>query len=543
MEIEPVVAESSLSHSPGAADTAQMPERRIATVLMLDVVGSTDVAAQLGDARYRELSSRFNGIVRAALKRFGGREEDHAGDGFFATFTQPDRAIRCAAVLADDVRALGIEIRSGIHTGQTEDQAGKTHGIAVVIGARVMSLADAGEILVTSTTRELTTGSGFGFEDFSAHELKGVPGTWQVFAVTAVDGAERGLPLPAAEAAERRAAIEPATGRERPRRAALIAGGLAGLLTVGAIAFAMTRREEPPPEVLSHAVVEVDPERDPSIIKSIAIPVEQHGGPAIGPPAAAHPIVVGQGGVWSVRFRSLYHVDPSRSEVRKRITLQAPISFTFNLAEGADKIWVVFDGGLIEVNPATDGQRRVTSFGSPQAALAPASVAFGGRFVWVGLGNGQLIRLDPRTDHVVTRTGLDPIDAIAFGHDSVWTLDVVGETLSTYDPDTMRPRSEVTVGGADAIVVGDSAVWVLSRSLGTLTRIDTSTTEAAGVVQVGPTPTGLAAGAGAIWVGDEDGVIRRIDEDTRRGPTIQFGAEIRGLAFDDDTDTLWVDVA
>src|SRR5919106_3441696 len=195
-----------------------MPGRRIATVLMLDVVGSTHVAAQLGDARYRELSSRFNRLVRAALKRFGGREEDHAGDGFFATFPQPDRAIRCAASLADEVRALGIEIRSGIHTGQTEDQAGKTHGIAVVIGARVMSLAGAGEILVTSTTKELVTGSGFGFEDLSAHELKGVPGSWQVFALTTLDDEPVAGPLPAAEAAERRRAITPLSERQRSRR-------------------------------------------------------------------------------------------------------------------------------------------------------------------------------------------------------------------------------------------------------------------------------------------------------------------------------------
>ena len=86
-----------------------MPGRRIATVLMLDVVGSTHIAAQLGDARYRELSSRFNRLVRVSLKRFGGKEEDHAGDGFFATFSQPDRAIRCAAALAEEVRSLGIE--------------------------------------------------------------------------------------------------------------------------------------------------------------------------------------------------------------------------------------------------------------------------------------------------------------------------------------------------------------------------------------------------------------------------------------------------
>ena len=95
-----------------------MPERRIATVVMLDVVRSTEIAAQLGDARYRELSSRFGRSVRAGIKRFGGREEDNAGDGFFATFPQPDRAIRFATSLAEDIRAFGIEIRSGIHTGR-----------------------------------------------------------------------------------------------------------------------------------------------------------------------------------------------------------------------------------------------------------------------------------------------------------------------------------------------------------------------------------------------------------------------------------------
>ena len=299
-----------------------MPGRRIATVLMLDVVGSTHVAAELGDARYRELSSRFNRSVRASLKRFGGKEEDHAGDGFFATFPQPDQAIRCAAALAEEVRSLGIEIRSGIHTGQTEDQAGKTHGIAVVIGARVMSLADAGEILVTSTTKELTTGSGFGFEDFSAHELKGVPGTWQVFAVTAVDGAERGLPLAAAEAAERRATIEPGAGRERPSRKALIAAGLALLVAVVGVAFAITRGRPGSPArtrstaALSEVVVQVDPEREPPILKSIPVPVPRVSTPGVTLPTSAHSMVVGQGGVWTVRFHYLFHVDPSRSEVR-----------------------------------------------------------------------------------------------------------------------------------------------------------------------------------------------------------------------------------
>jgi class 3 adenylate cyclase/streptogramin lyase len=525
-----------------------MPGRRIATVLMLDVVGSTHVAAELGDARYRELSSRFNRSVRASLRRFGGKEEDHAGDGFFATFPQPDQAIRCAAALAEEVRSLGIEIRSGIHTGQTEDQAGKTHGIAVVIGARVMSLADAGEILVTSTTKDLTTGSGFGFEDFSAHELKGVPGTWLVFAVTAVDGADRGLPLAADEAAERRAKIDPGAGRERPSLKAMIAAGLALLVAVAGVAFAATRgRPGSPPrtrstEALSEVVVQVDPEREPPIVKSISVPVPRVSVPGVTLPTSAHSMVVGQGGVWTVRFRYLFHVDPSRSELEDRLPLEFGISFSVNLAEGSDKIWVAYDGGLDEVNPATGEQREavVSATNRPVAN----DVAVGAGSVWLGGSDGRLVRFDPVTGRDLARRGLDPIDAIAFGHGSVWTADTVGGTVTRYDPGTMRPIEKIVMPtAADYLVSGDVAVWALSTSVGTLSRIDPLTNDVAIAGQVGENPSGLAAGSGAVWVGDEDGIIRRVDEDTRLVTKIPFGAEIRALAFDKETDTLWVDVA
>jgi class 3 adenylate cyclase len=527
-----------------------MPERRIATVLMLDVVGSTHIAAQLGDARYRELSSRFNRLVRAALKRFGGKEEDHAGDGFFATFPQPDRAIRCAAALAEDVRSLGIEIRSGIHTGQTEDQAGKTHGIAVVIGARVMSLADAGDILVTSTTKELVTGSGFGFEDFSAHELKGVPGTWQVFAVTAVDGAERARPLPAAEAAERLSTIQPPTGSSRPRRPTLVVGALAGLVTIGAVAFAATRGQQPeepdrtgstgPP---SGAVVQVDPERAPPIVKSIPVPVPRVRVPGVTLPTSPLSMVVGQGGIWTVRFRDLFHVDPSRSEVRTRITLETRgPPFSANLAEGSDKIWFAYDNGLIEVNPATDEQRPVIPFSL--GGYGSSDVVAGGGFVWFGTSDGRLVRFDPATGQDRTRTGLDPIDAIAFGHGSVWTVDTVAGTVGRYDPETMRPVAEIDMPTDPAYLVsGDVAVWALSLSVGTVSQIDPATNDVRYQVAVGADPSGFAVGSGAVWVGDEDGIIRRVDEHTRQVMEIPFGAEVRALAYDEETDTVWVDVA
>ncbi len=530
-----------------------MPERRIATVLMLDVVGSTNVATQLGDARYRELSSRFNRIVRAALKRFGGREEDHAGDGFFATFTQPDRAIRCAAALASDVRALGVEIRSGIHTGQTESQEGKTHGIAVVIGARVMSLADAGEILVTSTTKELVTGSGFGFEDFSAHELKGVPGPWQVFAVTEVDDRERGRPLPAAEAAERLAAVHPSTGRERPPPKKLIAVGSGLLALVAVIAFAVTRDDSIPPrskgptgsEVpASESVVQIDPATG-DVLASIPAPVPQTLRPGNTPPTSAHPMVVGQGGVWTIRFLgSLYHIDPQRLEVRTRMELLNPgIAVSFNIAEGLDAIWVAIGGSLVRVNPATDQQESVLRIPASGTGFT-SDVAVGGGYVWLSTGGGRLLRLDPRTGRRRWEVGLDPIDTIAFGHDAVWTADSFGGTVTRYDVDTMRPEARIELaGGVDDLVSGDGAVWALSRALGSLTKIDVVENTSAQIVPVGEDPSALAAGFGSVWVGDKDGVIRRVDEDTRQVTKIAFGAEIRAIAFDEDTDTLWVDVA
>jgi class 3 adenylate cyclase/outer membrane protein assembly factor BamB len=527
-----------------------MPERRIATVLMLDVVGSTQVAAQLGDARYRELSSRFNHLVRDALKRHGGKEEDHSGDGFFATFAQPDRAIRCVAALAEAVRALGIEIRCGIHTGQTQDQAGKTHGIAVVIGARVMSLAGAGEILVTSTTKELVTGSDFVFEDLSAHELKGVPGTWQVFGVTSVGGQERARPLPAAEAAERLGAVRPPTERERPRPGlkVLIAGALALLVTIAAVAFAATRGDgNPPPRKKSGtlqpgSVVRVDLETG----SETPIFVASRRRVGVVGIYADHGLAVGEGGVWVLRAWSLFHVDPLRDEVRSRI--QFPQTFTTNVSEGLGAIWVVTEGGLYRVNPATDDSTlvvRETLAPGGAGGLPSPDVAVGAGFVWVGTSNGRLLRLDPKTGEPRWRSGLGHIDSLAVGHGALWTIDSLEGTLSRLDLGSMQvlEESPAISGGVDALAVGERYVWVLSRGVGSLTQVDADTTSVEQTIPLGEAPTAMAIGLGAVWVGDEDGVVRRVDEGTLQLTEIPFGVAIRGIAIDEETETLWIDVA
>ncbi|HEY7561116.1 MAG TPA: adenylate/guanylate cyclase domain-containing protein [Gaiellaceae bacterium] len=159
-------------------------DRVLATVLFTDIVGSTKKAAELGDAGWRELVERHHATVRSLLARYRGREIDTAGDGFFASFDGPARAVRCAEAAVEAVRPLGIEIRAGVHTGEVETIAGKVGGIAVAIGARIGAMAMPSQVLVSQTVKDLVAGSGLVFEDLGAHELEGVPGEWRVYAVT-----------------------------------------------------------------------------------------------------------------------------------------------------------------------------------------------------------------------------------------------------------------------------------------------------------------------------------------------------------------------
>jgi pimeloyl-ACP methyl ester carboxylesterase/class 3 adenylate cyclase len=163
-------------------DSSQ-PERVLATVLFTDIVDSTAKAAELGDSGWRELVQAHHGLVRRQLARHRGSEIDTAGDGFFASFDGPARAIRCACEISAGVRELGIEIRAGLHTGECERIDNKVGGIAVSIGARVAAEAGPGEVLVSGTVKDLVAGSGIQFADRGAAELKGVPGEWRLFAV------------------------------------------------------------------------------------------------------------------------------------------------------------------------------------------------------------------------------------------------------------------------------------------------------------------------------------------------------------------------
>jgi class 3 adenylate cyclase/pimeloyl-ACP methyl ester carboxylesterase len=160
------------------------PDRVLATVLFTDIVGSTARATELGDRRWRELLDAHHSAVRRQLERFRGREIDTAGDGFLASFDGPARAIRCAEASIDAVRGIGLDIRAGVHTGECELHGGKLAGIAVHIGARVAGQAGPGEVLVSSTVRDLVAGSGLEFEDRGEASLKGVSGGWRLYRVS-----------------------------------------------------------------------------------------------------------------------------------------------------------------------------------------------------------------------------------------------------------------------------------------------------------------------------------------------------------------------
>jgi class 3 adenylate cyclase len=155
----------------------------LATVLFTDIVGSTQKAADLGDSGWRELLEQHHALIRRQLVRYHGNELDTAGDGYFARFDGPEPAIRCACAITDVVKDLGLEVRAGLHAGECDLMGGKVGGIAVHIGARVAKEAGPGEVLVSSTVKDLVAGSGIAFRERGTAELKGVPGEWHLFGV------------------------------------------------------------------------------------------------------------------------------------------------------------------------------------------------------------------------------------------------------------------------------------------------------------------------------------------------------------------------
>jgi class 3 adenylate cyclase len=518
-----------------------MPDsRRIATVLFFDVVGSTQVAAHLGDARYRELLSRFYRIVTRNLKRFGGKEEDRAGDGFFATFPQPLQGIRCAGALIREVRELGIEIRVGMHTGECETLGGKTKGMAVVIGARVMSLGGAGELLVTNTTRELVTGGDLSFEDFSAHELKGVPGTWQVWAVTALDGTEVGRPLRGEEAAERLEQIKPvATVRRQGRRAGIIAAALAvGLVP---IVWLASRSEEGGSPATS-------PKASPTpvLLRVDAVAYEMTSRVADEYQSLHMPGALWFDGstLWQATATELVRRDPSTGEAVE----VHPIDAWSRIELAFGSAWILHPG-----SGHTALERLDLVSGDDQAELDlpgdAADIRAGPNSLWYLSESGDLVEIDPIGTKILHR---HQVDAFAPGLvvpllGDVWICDCIVGKVLRFDPgkgevvDTYELPEGGYLIGVDS--TDETTLWVLNERSNTLSQLDPDTKELGDPIGVGGIIYDAEIAFGAIWVasGSE---LTRVDMQTRdRHPPIPMpeGVSAGGLAVDEAGGTLWIE--
>jgi class 3 adenylate cyclase/streptogramin lyase len=515
-------------------------ERRLLTVLFTDIVGSTDLAVEMGDARWRELVARHHALVRGELKRFGGREIDTAGDGFFATFDRPAQAIRCAAAVVEAVRQIGIEVRAGLHLGEVEVAGKNVGGVAVHTGARVLAVADPGDVLVTATLRELVSGSGLEFTDRGQHALKGVPGTWQLYGLESVDGRPLEPAPDAPTAAERRAAIAAPTLLRRSRVPAAIAGGLVSLLVAWIVISQSSPAVRGPVAFVAPlgSVVEISPTGEVLHTTRDDV-VVGHGG---GNPK----IVVGEGGVW-VRSSSLVRLDPvtGLADEGELIRTTGNPRADRGVEAGYRAIWV--GGGvsghhalLWRWNPATGEQLPDTKIPSN---VEVNDVALGGGAVWVTFSDGELVKLDPETRRILDRTHpARAIDNVVFGAGGVWVIDIADGELTRVDPRTLRHGDPIGfTGSVLGMAADDQHVWLLETS-----GNDVIPVSAGGVVgepiSVGSKSSGIAVGLDAVWVSDEEGIVSRIDPLTRERTTIHVGGHLTAIAVDEDTETLWLTV-
>ena len=518
--------------------------------MFTDIVGSTQLASALEDRRWQELLARHHRIVRRNLKRFSGREIDTAGDGFFATFEQPANGVRCACAIAAEVRELGIEIRAGLHTGEVEVARSGVRGVAVHLGSRIISVASAGEVMVSSTTRDLIAGSGITLADHGVHRLKGIDGEWHLFEVTAVEGHPLAPPLDPAEAERRRAAVEPPplSARRGPRIAAAVVAasvlGIGGFILFTSGDSSSTRPDggtplpEPPP---ANAVVGVDADT----FAIVGIAPDAFIATGGGNPRMA----VGEGGVWIRSTSTIVEVSPDGLHVTDGPAIGAQVAGTsFSVATGAGTVWIAGNGGtgitigapsLFRVDPATVVELPAIKL--PHDGV-PTDVAFASGAVGIPFRDGQLERIDPNTAKLDLDVHLDgAIDALVADADGVWVLDELAGTVRRIDAKNGRVVATVPVSSnARSLAAGEGGVWVLDTFAATVTFIDGSTNEARSPIGVGTSPNAIAAGLRAVWVADADGSLYRLDPVTNEVSATSVGTPLTAVAVDEADGIVWV---
>ncbi len=479
------------------------PRRRLVTLLFTDIVGSTRLAEELGDRRWRQLLARHHSVVRRSLKRFGGREVDTAGDGFFAVFDQPADAVEAALTAGTELRRLGVEIRAGIHMGEVEIHGPKVTGIAVHVAARVMSEAGAGEVLVSGTVRELMAGSEINFEDRGFRELKGVAAQQHLFSVRAHGDEPEHLETVSAAPAEdteegrprRRAALAaaaavalvlalvavllPTLGEDRPSATVMPAGmALMNASTWERVGFVPLSKVKTPAEAIFAdgrfwvlnldpvSFVEIDP-KSGRILTSIATPYDDAGY-----------FAVDGDDLWVADYASpeVAKVSISRARVVDRYPTSRDEggSGNFGVAVGAGSVWVTQrDGGPVTRLDADTGKIQHVF----DEIVYPNGIAFGDGAVWVAGGVGTLSRIDPATGAVTSAKLPGGVfgSYVVAGGGYGWTEDESKGVVYQADPAGNLIGTHRTGDGARTLAFNDGMVWVGNQDAGTVTSIDVVT--------------------------------------------------------------------
>jgi class 3 adenylate cyclase len=525
--------------------------RRLATVLFVDIVGSTALATELGDARWRELLTRFRRLVRAELKRYGGHERDTAGDGLFATFGEPARALRAAVAIAIAVQEIGVDVRAGVHTGECEEIDGTLGGIAVHIGARVMALAGPAEVLVTGTVKDLVAGSGATFDDRGAHELKGVPGTWPVFALQAV---EMSLPTPLTrEEIEARLSLLAGSPRLRRRRVWMAAAGIAIAGAAAAGVLLTTARGGGPARTAAPGgpvrLIRIDAqtERTTATVRT-------------GPSSKGD-----WSNLWDVNG-TLWQFVGSPSDARLvarqlpsgRLEKSVPVpgGCSCGVAFGFGSIWlanksIVVSGPnaglgrvvLERVDQLSGRELKTISF---LGNIDGGTIATGNGAVWVLDSTGRLTRIDPLTDHVVGsyETGARETSTLIPVAGQDWICQCLFNSVLRFDPKTSRTRTFHIPEQAYLVGVESShgaTLWLLDPVGATLTPMDPVSGKTGQPLGLDGDPQQAVIAFGAIWTA-AGRVVDRVDLQSRTRTTIAMppGVWAGGIAADPATHSLWV---
>ncbi|MEP7360818.1 MAG: adenylate/guanylate cyclase domain-containing protein [Chloroflexota bacterium] len=473
----------------------RQPDRFLATILFTDIVGSTDRAAEMGDAQWRRVIAAHHATVRAQLRKFGGHEIDTAGDGFLCSFDQPAQAVRAADAILAEVARLGLTLRAGLHTGEAERVGGgKLGGIAVHIAARVMALAEGGQVLVSSTVRDLVAGSRLAFTDAGSHELKGVPDQWHLYSLVREMPAaiEATFPPAITEAAD----LAQATGRRR-RNIALAAFAIVAIAVVGVGgAYALGAFK---------GVAEV-----------VAVP----------------------------RVDSVVEIDSASGHVVAVQDVPAgPVAMAYDAAAG--RLWVAsLDVSIITDFALTDPAHPRTT----GRVGRPTGLAIGGGHIWVTDDLDKTVTLlDTATGQAQATIVGALARTIVFGSGSAWTTDDLNDRVLRLDQQSGAVAQTIDLGpGAfpSGAALADGVLWIGNAGTSTLTRIDAATASVAvAAIALRSVPGAVAAGPGVVWVAatSSDAILRLDPQTNNVAQTIAVGDQPISIAADGDT--VWVGCA